>query len=147
MKLLIADDNGAFRNGLSRVLALQGHTVLEASDGLIASELAFEQYPDVILCDFVMPRMNGLTLYLLLRKNSQTRHIPFILMTGSTRMEELQSWQMEALTEVILLPKPFDFDQLFAVLARFSPINVDDPMLFQSRSQEAVDELPLKDHE
>ncbi len=121
MKLLIADDNTEFRSGICRLLAQEGFTIMEASDGLIASEMAFDENPDIILCDFVMPRMNGLTLYFLLKKNEQTRHIPFILMSASIRITELQHWQREALSEIKFLTKPFTLEALIQTLHMNNP--------------------------
>ncbi len=59
-KVLIADDEELIRKSLARLLAKQGFEVFEAEDGAIASQVWLDKRPDIILLDYLMPKMTGL---------------------------------------------------------------------------------------
>ncbi len=116
MKILLVDDDGDLRRGLSAILSQFDYETLEADNGLTALQMAIEHEPNVILSDYDMPIMNGLTLYLALRANIHTQHIGFILMTGSAKLFDLPDWHLAALNPDQILRKPFDVDRLLEKL-------------------------------
>lgn len=111
-RVLVADDVAAVRAFLQLALTEQGYEVVLAADGGTALQLAREMRPDVILLDWVMPRMNGAQVLQALRRDPQLRQVPVILMTGSVGVDEITSefgvrWVLE---------KPFGIDDLFVTL-------------------------------
>jgi signal transduction histidine kinase len=81
-KILVIDDEDAFRGTLITILEKKGFDVLQAATGAIGVQLARTHLPDLILCDVNMAGVGGnLTLYAL-RRDPQIASIPFILMSG-----------------------------------------------------------------
>ena len=81
-KILVIDDEEAFRSTLITILEKKGYDVLQAASGAIGVHLARTHLPDLILCDVNMTGVGGnLTLYAL-RRDPQIASIPFILMSG-----------------------------------------------------------------
>lgn len=79
---------------------------MTASNGEEGFKLAKSQQPSVILLDVVMPKLNGLDIYKLLRSDSNTCSIPIIFVTAMTRMEKIIKAQITEDVEVIV--KLFD---------------------------------------
>jgi DNA-binding response OmpR family regulator len=82
IKILSVDDSSVVRKLVSMILTAEGFKVITASDGLDGINKAREIMPDLILLDFVMPRMNGFQVCRLLQKDEQLKHIPVILVTS-----------------------------------------------------------------
>lgn len=78
--ILIVDDDNSTRLLLRKFLELDGHTILEASNGLQGLDIFNKTSPDIIITDIVMPIMEGITFVRELRKKDQK--IPVIVMTG-----------------------------------------------------------------
>jgi CheY-like chemotaxis protein len=106
--ILLVDDDELTRTAIGFVLASQGHTVLEASDGQEGAEL-FAQQPDAIdlvVSDLLMPRLGGLEmLQMLKRLRPQVRHI---LITGAPI--DTEAWLKQGISD--WLAKPFAMEQL-----------------------------------
>jgi CheY-like chemotaxis protein len=80
--LLVVDDNPINRDVLSRRLARDGHTVVEAADGRQGLALARAREFDLILLDMVMPQMNGLQMLEQLKADPRLRHVPVIVISA-----------------------------------------------------------------
>ena len=80
-KVLIVDDEPNVRR-LSHTILSKNFDVLEAEDGRQAIEIANTQKPDIILMDMMMPKMDGLTACLEIKKNPITKSIPVIMVTA-----------------------------------------------------------------
>ena len=107
--VLIVEDNIDMRNYIIEGLA-DNYTCLAASDGAIGFELAKESIPDLIVSDVMMPNMNGYELTEKLKNDSNTNHIPVVLLTAlndqNNRIEGLSRKADDYLT------KPFDTEEL-----------------------------------
>ncbi len=57
--ILIIEDNFEIRENSAEILELEGHSVMVAEDGRIGLKMAYENLPDMILCDIMMPELNG----------------------------------------------------------------------------------------
>jgi CheY-like chemotaxis protein len=87
VKLLLADDNPLVRNLI--VKGLEPYCEVEASsDGADALLKVVDAPPDVILCDYKMPGLDGRQLFEKLRGRESTRHIPFLFMASRPDIEE-----------------------------------------------------------
>src|SRR6516165_10039493 len=87
VKLLVAEDNPMVRDLVCRGLE-PFCDVIVASDGADALLKVVDEPPDVILCDYNMPGLNGRQLFEKLRGREATRHIPFLFMASRTDIEE-----------------------------------------------------------
>ncbi len=86
VKLLVAEDNPMVRDLVSKGLE-PFCEVLVANDGADALLKVVDDPPDVILCDYNMPGLNGRQLFEKLRGRDSTRHIPFLFMASRADIE------------------------------------------------------------
>ncbi|MFH1214961.1 MAG: response regulator [Pseudomonadota bacterium] len=116
-KILIAEDNQAMRKMLESMLIELGyHNFTSVVNGLKAWETIQEGDIDVILCDYLMPEMNGLEVLRLIRKSKSFFDMPFIMVTGAdNRTDFIRSVQAEV--DHYLL-KPFTISQLGDLLQK-----------------------------
>lgn len=84
--LLIIDDNNDIRQ-YERTLLQDDYIVLEASDGKEGLEIAKKEVPDLVICDVMMPVMDGLEFTEQLKTNVATSHIPVIMLTAKNLEE------------------------------------------------------------
>ena len=87
-RILIAEDEINLRDVLRIQLEFAGFEVLEARDGREAVELATEQHPDLVLCDVMMPFLDGYEVVRRLRASFATRHIPIIMLTAKSEVSD-----------------------------------------------------------
>ncbi|MDF9831071.1 two-component regulator propeller domain-containing protein [Parabacteroides sp. PF5-6] len=110
-KLLIIDDNEDFCLFLSGVLNEQ-YQVLQAADGEAGLERAFQEIPEIVVTDVMMPKMDGLEVCKRLKNDIRTSHIPVILLTSKSgdesKLEGLNVGADDYIT------KPFNVDILLA---------------------------------
>ena len=85
--LLIIDDNNDIRQ-YERTLLQDDYFVLEASDGKEGLEVAKKEVPDLVVCDVMMPVMDGLEFTKQLKTNTATSHIPVIMLTAKNLEEQ-----------------------------------------------------------
>jgi signal transduction histidine kinase/ligand-binding sensor domain-containing protein/AraC-like DNA-binding protein len=107
--LLIVEDHTDFRQLLANQLNSQ-FNVLQAADGEDGENIAQTKYPDLIVSDLMMPRMDGLELCRRLKNNIKTSHIPVILLTARLSDDaKIESYKSGADSYIA---KPFNFDVL-----------------------------------
>ena len=87
-RILIAEDEHHLREVLRFQLEAAGFEVVAAEDGQQAVDLALEKLPDVVLCDVMMPYLDGFEVTRRLRAAYATRHIPIILLTAKAEAED-----------------------------------------------------------
>ncbi len=90
-KILIIDDDEAIRTRLQDILQYEGFIVLTAENGLAGFQLAQQELPDLIICDILMPELNGFGVLLKLRQIPSTATVPFIFLTGQTTQHDMRS--------------------------------------------------------
>ena len=115
-KILVVDDEEVIRNNVRRLLELEGFEVICAGGGYEALELAGSQLPDVVVCDLVMPDLNGYAVLRGLRARTETAAIPFILLTASAGEGE-RDVALRA-GAAYYVTKPFDLKDLLAAVRR-----------------------------
>lgn len=107
---MVIDDNAELRAMLSELLYAQGYMVYSAEDANNAYAIASVLRPSVVLCDVCLPMTTGFEAAAQLQEHTETRRIPFILMSGHTYLREDRP-----IDERWLL-KPFTNDDLAAAL-------------------------------
>ena len=88
--VLIIEDSQPIATVVQVALEKEGYKVIRGNDGIEGLKLAIEQRPDLIICDSVMPRMDGFGLLRTLKANQGTAAIPVILLTSKASPEEEQ---------------------------------------------------------
>lgn len=83
-KILLVEDNEDIRDNTAEILELADYEVITAANGKEGFQKALETNPDIIICDIMMPVLDGYGLLHLVQKNEQLRHIPFIFLTAKT---------------------------------------------------------------
>jgi ligand-binding sensor domain-containing protein/signal transduction histidine kinase/DNA-binding response OmpR family regulator len=84
--ILLVEDNDELRTFIKNALNSQ-YTILEAKDGEEGLKMAKEHYPNLIISDIMMPKMNGIELCRQIKTDEATRHIPFILLSAKDALE------------------------------------------------------------
>ena len=109
-RILIADDDRAIRESLSRALSLEGYDVVQAVDGAAALQSVESSQPDVAILDLMMPNLDGLTVCRVLR--AERNRIPILMLTARTETPDRVAGLDAGADDY--LPKPFDLDELLA---------------------------------
>src|SRR5690554_3844679 len=90
-KILIIEDNFEIREGTAEILELTGrYDVLTAPDGRAGVDMALKHLPELILCDIMMPELDGYGVLYMLSKNETTMNIPFIFLTAKTERTDIR---------------------------------------------------------
>ena len=110
IKVLSVDDSSVVRKLVTMILTAEGFKVSTASDGLEGVNKAKEIKPDIILLDFVMPKMNGFQVCRILQKDEKLRHIPVILVTS--KGDKVGDKFVDQLGVTGYITKPFQPEEL-----------------------------------
>ena len=110
--VLVVEDNEDFSHFLSQELGRIYNKVLTAKDGIEGAMMAEAENPDIIVCDVMMPRMNGTDMCRRIKENIETSHIPIILLTAWSTDEGRAAGYKAGADAYIA--KPFDMEVLLA---------------------------------
>jgi CRP-like cAMP-binding protein/CheY-like chemotaxis protein len=115
--LLLIEDNNEIRENTAEILELAGYKVRTAENGKIGVELALQEKPDLIICDIMMPVLDGYGVLHLLNKNSELTGIPFIFLTAKAERTDFRKGMEMGADDYIT--KPFsDIELLNAIESR-----------------------------
>lgn len=104
--ILVIEDHDDIRESIVEILEMADYSVINASEGKSGFELALKHIPDLILCDIMMPVLDGYGVLYLLGKHEETSHIPLVFLTAKAeRMDIRKAMEMGADD---YLTKPFD---------------------------------------
>jgi CRP-like cAMP-binding protein/CheY-like chemotaxis protein len=106
IRILIIEDNNDIRESTAEILKLTGYEVLQASHGKTGVELAQQHKPDLILCDIMMPELDGYGVLYMLSKNADTATIPFIFLTAKAERVDFRKGMEMGADDY--LTKPYD---------------------------------------
>jgi len=105
-KVLIIEDNNDIRENIVEILELAGYTVFAANNGKTGVDLAIKNTPDIILCDIMMPELDGYGVLYMLNKYPETAATPFIFLTAKAERIDLRKGMEMGADDY--LTKPFD---------------------------------------
>lgn len=111
-KVLIIDDEVNLRESIADYLLILGNDIKLAENGEQGLKVLDEFIPDVIICDLMMPKMDGMEFFSYLKSNNRT--FPFILLTA--RNETAIREKAISIGIVNFITKPFEFTNLIATL-------------------------------
>ncbi len=109
-KILVIEDNNEVRENITEILELSAYKVISAENGKKGVELALQEIPDLIVCDIMMPEVDGYGVLHLLNKHIDTYGIPFIFLTAKSEKTDLRKGMEMGADDYIT--KPFDSIEL-----------------------------------
>ncbi len=121
--ILIIDDNEDIRENTAELLSLGGYRTLTAENGKKGVEAALAEKPDLIVCDIMMPELDGYGVLHLLRKNPDTEDIPLIFLTAKAERSDLRKGMEMGADDYVT--KPFEeLELMSAIESRFKKMEV-----------------------
>lgn len=105
-KILLIEDNAEMRENTAEILQLASFNVLTAENGRVGVEIAQKEKPDLIICDIMMPALDGYGVLHLLSKNEETSTIPFIFLSAKADRGDVRKGMDMGADDY--LTKPFD---------------------------------------
>ncbi len=122
-KILLIEDNEDVRNNTAEILELSNYKVIVAENGKIGIERALEHLPDLIICDIMMPVLDGYGVLHAIHKNDAIKNTPFIFLTAKTERGDFRKGMELGADDYIT--KPFTGTELLnAVDGRLKKIDL-----------------------
>ncbi|AII54341.1 response regulator [Hymenobacter sp. APR13] len=127
--ILLIEDNNDIRENTAEILEMTGYAVLTAENGKVGVEKALETRPDLVVCDIMMPVLDGYGVLHIFNQNPRLAGVPFIFLTAKTERADLRRGMELGADDY--LTKPFDESELLSAvagrLARFQHLRPDYP--------------------
>jgi len=112
--ILLIEDDTVLRENTSELLELSNYNVISASNGKIGVDKAKHILPDIIVCDIMMPELDGYGVLNALAKNNDTKYIPFIFLSAKTELQDIRKGMNLGADDYIT--KPFSEDDLICAI-------------------------------
>lgn len=113
-KVLLIEDDAVLRENTAELLELSNYEVEMASNGQVGVELAMTNLPDIIVCDIMMPKLDGYGVLESLSKKDETKYIPFIFLSAKTERSDVRKGMDMGADDYIT--KPFDEKELISAI-------------------------------
>ncbi len=113
-KVLVIDDSKVIRLHVRDMLPESSFEIIEARDGLEGYNYIRSEQPNLIMLDFLLPKMNGWEVYQAIQKDYNLKTIPLVIMSG--RKEEVLEKLPEPFEYFAFIEKPFDQKQLVGAI-------------------------------
>jgi len=143
--ILLIEDDTALRENTAELLELSNYQVTTAPNGRIGIDKALQQTPDIIVCDIMMPEVDGYGVLSALAKNITTKHIPFIFLSAKTEHKEIRKGMNMGADDY--LTKPFDEEELISAVesrlakAKILAENIMQPVTVEVEKEDSVRNL------
>lgn len=115
-RILIIEDDQTLREQMAQVLRYEGFATIEATNGKSGVETAISTVPDLIICDIMMPELDGFGVIQHLRGDPRTAMIPFIFLTALVASQDRRHGMEEGADDYI--SKPYSSDSLLGSVRR-----------------------------
>jgi eukaryotic-like serine/threonine-protein kinase len=109
-RILVIEDEAALRQNIVETLQYEGFVIIEAENGLVGVQLALQYIPDLIVCDVMMPELDGYDVLRKLQSDAKTAIIPFIFLTALADRQYVRYGMTLGADDY--LTKPFTPDEL-----------------------------------
>jgi CheY-like chemotaxis protein len=113
-KVLLIEDDAVLRENTAELLELSNYHVMTAPDGQVGVDMAVSNLPDIIVCDVMMPELDGYGVIETLSKNTNTRYIPFIFLSAKTERKDVRKGMDLGADDYIT--KPFTEEELISAI-------------------------------
>ncbi|TMI65998.1 MAG: response regulator [Bacteroidetes bacterium] len=121
--ILVIEDNKDIRENTAEILDLAGFKTFTAENGKKGVDIAIKEKPDVIICDIMMPELDGYGVLHMIRKNENTQTIPFIFLTAKTERSDFRKGMEMGADDYVT--KPFeDIELLNAIEIRLKKAEI-----------------------
>jgi DNA-binding response OmpR family regulator len=114
VKILVIEDQPPLLDKVLEILHLEGFEAIGAEDGLVGVQKAREYLPDLIICDVMMPKLDGYGVLLELQNSPATAAIPFVFLTARADKSDLRTGMELGADDY--LTKPFRSDELLRAI-------------------------------
>ena len=105
IRILVVDDVASMRLVTKSILMIDDYTnITQATDGANALVLLENEIFNLIICDWDMPNMNGLELLVEIRKHENLKNIPFLMLTGNTDQEKVDTAIKAGVSDYVIKP-------------------------------------------
>ena len=122
-KILLIEDNTEVRENTAEILELANYQVITAENGKKGVEKALEEKPDLIICDIMMPVLDGYGVLHLINKNEELKHLPFIFLTAKAERGDFRRGMEMGADDYIT--KPFtDIELLNSIESRLKKVDL-----------------------
>ena len=113
-KILVIEDDENIRESLVELLEMKSYVLLSADNGVQGLEKAKSEKPDLILCDVMMPGLNGYEVIEAVRRTAELSRVPFVFLSAKAMENDVERGIQ--LGANIYLTKPFRAQELFSVV-------------------------------
>lgn len=114
-KILLIEDNKDVRENTADILSLEKFEVITAENGMVGVEKALSSLPDMIICDIMLPELDGYGVFEQLSSNPKTARIPFIFLTAKAEKTDRRKGMNLGADDY--LTKPFEENELLEAIA------------------------------
>jgi DNA-binding response OmpR family regulator len=119
--ILVVDDTALAREAVSKLLEYEGFKVLRAEHGRDAWAMMYDNTPDLVLLDLMMPEMDGVTLLRMIRRSDRWENLPVVVLTGASDDQKLIQRARELKIQDLVPKASFGFDDLLRRLKAHLP--------------------------
>jgi len=134
-KILVIEDDINVRQNLADLLCAENFNVITAENGYIGLQLAQAEIPDLVICDVMMPELDGYEVLKKLRQNPLTAIIPLIFLTAKSEKNDFRKGMNLGADDYII--KPFSRAELLAAIA----CRLEKQTVIYQQTQEKLDKL------
>lgn len=113
-RVLLIEDDSVLRRNVAELLELSNYQVMSASDGKSGVTRARQDKPDIIICDVIMPNLDGYSVLEILSKDEKTKYIPFIFLSAKTEKQDIRKGMNLGADDYIT--KPFSEEELITAI-------------------------------
>lgn len=113
-KVLLIEDDVVLRENTAELLELSNYDIITAPNGKVGVEMAIENLPDIVVCDIMMPELDGYGVLEALSKNENTKYIPFIFLSAKTERKDVRRGMDLGADDYIT--KPFEEEELISAI-------------------------------
>src|SRR3984957_20266095 len=110
--ILVVDDTALAREAVAKLLEYEGYKVMRAEHGRDAWAMMYDNAPDLVLLDLMMPEMDGVTLLRMIRRSNRWENLPVVVLTGATDDQKLIQRARELKIQDLVPKATFGFDDL-----------------------------------
>ena len=137
-KVLFIEDDAVLRENTAELLELLDYEVITAGNGKIGVDLAKKKFPDIIVCDIMMPEMDGYEVLRQLSEKPSTQNIPFIFLSAKTEHKDIRKGMNLGADDY--LTKPFEEEELIgAIESRLAKVSILKNMGHRSENSVAIE--------
>ncbi|HYP18141.1 MAG TPA: response regulator [Opitutus sp.] len=113
-KILLIEDEPTMRKNMLRMLSLEGYDTVGAEDGEAGLAAVRAQRPDIVLCDVMMPKLDGFGVLAAVRRDPELRQIPFVFLTARGETCDVRTGMNLGADDYLV--KPVDAGDLLAAI-------------------------------